>query len=144
LEFVSQIPSDLLVLADPEQTRRVVTNLLHNSVKFTPSGGKIIFEASENSQMATIRARDTGIGIPPQERTRIFERFYQVDTARTAKTGGHGSGSGLGLSIAKHIIEAQGGRIWAEGAPSDGPGGACIMFTIPLADGKQEASSSAT
>ena len=136
LELVTHIPSDLLVLADPDQTRRVVTNLIHNSAKFTPPGGQIIFEATTDAQAATIRARDTGIGIPPQERTRIFERFYQVDTARTGKTGGQGSGSGLGLSIAKHIIEAQGGRIWAEGAPSGS--GACIVFTIPLADGVQD------
>lgn len=136
LEFVNLIPPDLIVLADPEQTRRVVTNLIHNSVKFTPPGGKITFEATTAAQLATIHVRDTGIGIPPQERTRIFERFYQVDTARTGKTGGQ-SGSGLGLSIAKHIIEAQGGRIWAEAPPPDGPGGACIGFTIPLADGRQ-------
>ncbi len=134
LELVNRIPDDLVVLADPEQTRRVVTNLIHNSVKFTPSGGQIIFEATIDTQIATIRAKDTGIGIPPQERTRIFERFYQVDTARTGKTGAQGSGSGLGLSIAKHIIEAQGGRIWAEGNAPGGPNGACIAFTIPLAN----------
>ena len=103
-------------------------NVMHNAVKFTPQGGQIIFTATCSAQMATIRIRDTGRGIPPHDRTRIFERFYQVDTARTGHPGG---GSGLGLSIAKHIIEAQGGKIWAEAGI---PNGACICFTIPLAE----------
>lgn len=128
LELVNQIPEDLHVLIDPEQTRRVIMNVMHNAVKFTPQGGQIIFTATCSAQMATIRIRDTGRGIPPHDRTRIFERFYQVDTARTGHPGG---GSGLGLSIAKHIIEAQGGKIWAEAGI---PNGACICFTIPLAE----------
>jgi two-component system phosphate regulon sensor histidine kinase PhoR len=127
LTVVDEVPEDIRVLVDPEQTRRVITNLLHNSVKFTPSNGKIRFEASTNSQVATVRVSDTGPGIPPQDRARVFERFYQVDASRTGQTGG----SGLGLSIAKHIIEAQGGKIWAEGGI---PVGACISFTLPLAD----------
>jgi two-component system, OmpR family, phosphate regulon sensor histidine kinase PhoR len=134
LELVNEIPDDLRVSADPEQTRRVVTNVIHNSLKFTPPGGQIRFTVSCANQMATIRIQDTGPGIPPQDRTRIFERFYQVDTART---GGQGTnGSGLGLSIAKHIIEAQGGKIWAEAGI---PNGACICFTISLADAEKSA-----
>src|SRR5258708_9718221 len=132
LELITEVPDDLMVLVDPEQTRRVITNLLHNSVKFTPSRGQIKFTAIRSDQMATIRVTDTGPGIPPQDRTRIFERFYQVDTSRTGQAGG----SGLGLAIAKHIIEAQGGKIWAEaGIPS----GACIVFTIPLAESAKSA-----
>src|SRR5205807_6895257 len=127
LEIVTKIPDTLEVLADPEQTRRVIVNIIHNAVKFTPSGGQIRFTSTRRGQMATIRITDSGPGIPPKDRTRIFERFYQADVARTGADGG----SGLGLSIAKHIVEAQGGTIWAEGAD---PHGACIAFTIPLAD----------
>jgi two-component system phosphate regulon sensor histidine kinase PhoR len=132
LELITEVPDDLMVLVDPEQTRRVITNLLHNSVKFTPTGGQIKFVATRSDGMATIRVTDTGPGIPPQDRTRVFERFYQVDTSRTGQAGG----SGLGLAIAKHIIEAQGGKIWAEaGIPS----GACIVFTIPLVESAKSA-----
>jgi two-component system, OmpR family, phosphate regulon sensor histidine kinase PhoR len=127
LDVDNQIPGDLRVLADPEQTRRAITNVIHNAVKFTPSGGQIRFTAVPHDQMATAGIKDTGPGIPPQDRGRIFERFYQVDASRSGQAGG----SGLGLSIAKHIIEAQGGKIWAEAGV---PNGACICFTIPLAD----------
>jgi two-component system, OmpR family, phosphate regulon sensor histidine kinase PhoR len=127
LEIVNRIPDTLEVLADPEQTRRVIVNIMHNAVKFTPSGGQIRFNSTRRGQMVTIRISDTGPGIPPKDRTRIFERFYQADAARTSTDGG----SGLGLSIAKHIVEAQGGTIWVEGVE---PQGACIAFTIPLAD----------
>jgi two-component system, OmpR family, phosphate regulon sensor histidine kinase PhoR len=132
LEIINEVPNDIRVLVDPEQTRRVITNLLHNSVKFTPSRGTIRFEMSTDAQVATVRVSDTGPGIPPQDRTRVFERFYQVDMARTGQTGG----SGLGLSIAKHIIEAQGGKIWAEAGI---PVGATICFTLPLVDSLEPA-----
>src|SRR5260221_7642148 len=92
LEVVNEVPDNLRVLADPEQTRRVITNVIHNSLKFTPPGGQIRFSATCADHMATIRIQDTGPGIPPQDRTRIFERFYQVDTARTGGQGGSGSG----------------------------------------------------
>jgi two-component system phosphate regulon sensor histidine kinase PhoR len=125
LEVINDTPSNLRVLADPDQTKRVITNVMHNAVKFTPKNGQIRITATCDDQMATVRIKDTGPGIPPQDRARVFERFYQVDAARSVQTGG----SGLGLSIAKHIIEAQGGKIWAEaGVPS----GACIAFTLPL------------
>ncbi len=91
LEVVNEVPDNLRVLADPEQTRRVITNVIHNSLKFTPPGGQIRFSATCADHMATIRIQDTGPGIPPQDRTRIFERFYQVDTARTGGQGGSGS-----------------------------------------------------
>lgn len=129
LQLTRDIPDTLEVLIDPEQTRRVIMNILHNAIKFTPSGGNIHFSATCDTMMATVRIKDTGIGIPPQDRTRIFERFYQVDSSRTTQSGN--TGSGLGLAIAKHIIEAQGGTIWAE---ANLPAGACIVFTIPLAE----------
>ncbi len=128
LELSNQIADDICVLADPDQTRRVLTNLISNAVKCTPSGGKITFSAERGDSMVTIQVTDTGPGISPSERSRVFERFYQIDTARSGSP--QGGGSGLGLSIAKHIIEAQGGKIWAEGAL---PHGTRICFTLPRA-----------
>ncbi len=128
IALTNTIPEEVRVLADPDQTRRVLTNLISNSVKFTPSGGNITFSALASESMITIRVADNGAGIPLQERTRIFERFYQVDSARSS--GPQGGGSGLGLSIAKHIVEAHGGQIWAEAAE---PHGTCICFTLPQA-----------
>lgn len=128
LRIVNTLPPEVIVLVDPDQTRRVLTNLISNAVKFTPSGGTITFSAAfDDPAQITIRVSDTGIGIPPSERERIFERFYQVDSARSGNT----HGSGLGLAIAKHIIGAQGGKIWAEAAL---PQGTCIAFTLPLAN----------
>lgn len=122
-------PPEFTVLADSEQVARVLTNLLHNSIKFTPEGGRIEIICSVSADFATISISDTGPGIPITERARIFERFYRGDRSR------RGSGTGLGLAIAKHIIEAHGGRIWADDPPvrGDQVGGAIISFTLPLA-----------
>jgi two-component system phosphate regulon sensor histidine kinase PhoR len=120
-------PPDLAVLADSEQIRRVLTNLLHNAIKFTPKDGQIVIEAQRNGDdWLTISVTDTGPGIPTDERDRIFERFYRGDRAR------RGGGTGLGLAIAKHIVQAHGGRIWAEASPT--PPGARIRFTLPTPD----------
>ena len=78
---------------------------------------------AERDGLVTVRVSDTGTGIPAHERKRVFERFYQIDSARTNVQGG----TGLGLSIAKHIVEAQGGTIWVEGVD---PQGACLCFTL--------------
>jgi two-component system phosphate regulon sensor histidine kinase PhoR len=133
IAIVNEVLPNIRVLVDPDATKRVLTNLIHNSVKFTPISGNIRLNATCDGQMVTVCVRDTGPGIPPQDRTRIFERFYQVDSSRTGQS--TGGGSGLGLSIAKHIVEAQGGRIWAEAAI---PHGACICFTVPLAEPEKE------
>ena len=132
LHVANTIADELRVLADPDQTRRVLTNLISNAVKFTPSGGTITFSAALKDEQVTVQVADTGIGIPAHERTRIFERFYQIDSARS---GGHGS-SGLGLSIAKHIVEAQGGKIWVEGVE---PQGARLCFTLTAVEGQPNA-----
>ena len=129
LHIINEITETMPVLADPDATKRVLNNIIHNAVKFTKPGGMISFNAACNDSIVTVRVRDTGPGIPPQDRTRVFERFYQVDSSRTGHV--NGGGSGLGLSIAKHIVEAQGGRIWAEAAI---PQGACLCFTVPLAE----------
>lgn len=133
LHATYDVPPDLWILADADQIRRVLTNLLHNAVKFTPAEGQITCTARIVGESVQIEVTDTGIGIPPHERTRIFERFYQVDSARTGGGGSaNRSGTGLGLAISKHIVEAHGGKIWAEaGLP---PTGARLCFTLPLTE----------
>ena len=112
------------VHADGERVGQVVANLLHNAIKFTPPGGRVTLRARERSGELAIDVVDTGVGIPPEHLERVFERFYKTDPSRS------GSGTGLGLAIAKHLIQAHGGRIWAE---SDGSGGSTFTFTLPLA-----------
>jgi two-component system, OmpR family, phosphate regulon sensor histidine kinase PhoR len=118
-------PQDLLhVNADPERIEQVLVNLLHNAIKFTLPGGEIIVSAYQSDNMITFFVKDSGVGIEPDALTRIFERFYKADRSRS------GRGTGLGLSIARHLIEAHGGRIWAESVVGQG---STFYFTIPLA-----------
>ena len=112
------------VLADAGRVQQVLTNLLHNAIKFTPSGGKITAGAAEDEGWVRFFVGDMGIGIAPEDLPRIFERFYKVDRARSS------GGTGLGLAIARHLVEAHGGRIWVE---SDAGRGSTFSFTIPLA-----------
>jgi two-component system, OmpR family, phosphate regulon sensor histidine kinase PhoR len=129
LSVDNRIGADLRVLADSEQVARVLTNLLHNAIKFTPSGGAIVIDAKADPEWTTIMMTDSGPGIPIIERERVFERFYRADRAR------QGGGTGLGLAIAKHIVEAHGGRIWAGEPPlEDSAAGAHLCFTLPIAD----------
>jgi len=114
----------LLVLSDVERTRQVITNLVHNAIKFTPSGGTITVSAARTGDEAIISISDTGIGIPEDDLPRIFERFYKTDRARSS------GGTGLGLAIAKHIVQAHGGRIWASSRPGEG---STFQFTLPTA-----------
>jgi two-component system phosphate regulon sensor histidine kinase PhoR len=123
LEFA--LPADLpQVSADKERVAQVVTNLVHNAIKFTPAGGRVVVGASRRGEDVIVSVRDTGIGIPAEELSRIFERFYKTDRARA------GGGTGLGLAIAKHIVQGHGGRIWAESTPGQGTR---VLFTIPYA-----------
>jgi two-component system phosphate regulon sensor histidine kinase PhoR len=102
------------VLADRERVQQVISNLLHNAIKFTPSGGRITISAEPVGEEVTISVSDTGVGISPQDLPRVFERFYKADRARS------GGGTGLGLAIAKHIVQTHGGRIWAESVEGKG------------------------
>jgi two-component system, OmpR family, phosphate regulon sensor histidine kinase PhoR len=112
------------VLADLERAQQVVTNLVHNAIKFTPSGGSITVSAEAASHEVLFAIRDTGVGISVEDLPRIFERFYKTDQARAT------GGTGLGLSIAKHIIQSQGGRIWVESREGQG---STFRFTLPVA-----------
>jgi signal transduction histidine kinase len=129
LKVVQHVPDKLVVLCDYEQTRRVMINLIHNAIKWSPPNDAITVSASGNHEEVTIRIFDNGPGVPEDQRERIFERFYQIDTSRSSK-----DGTGLGLAICRHIVEAQGGTIWAEGN-SAGRGG---RFLFTLLDGGTE------
>ncbi len=121
----------LMVCADETRLEQVLVNLIHNAVKFTRPGGSVVLSATrarpeeaEGAAVPMVRfaVKDTGVGIPADDLPRIFERFYRVDKART------GGGTGLGLSIGRHIVEAHGGRIWAESIEGRG---STFFFTVP-------------
>lgn len=132
------------MLVDVGRIDQVLLNLLHNAVKFTPDGGEITLGASTvqipstdayplgiptdhpSGAWVVISVSDTGVGIPPEHLSRIFERFYKVDQART-----RGSGTGLGLAIARHLVEGHGGRIWVTSTVGVGTTFVC---TLPTAD----------
>ncbi|NDJ53849.1 MAG: cell wall metabolism sensor histidine kinase WalK [Chloroflexi bacterium] len=128
ITLLSEPMDGLCVLADQEQVARVLISLIHNAIKFTPEAGTITIraEALEADEMIKVTVTDTGPGIPPEDRERIFERFYRGDRSRQS------SGTGLGLAIAKHIIKAHSGEIWAE--EPDAIPGAQISFTLPAMD----------
>jgi two-component system phosphate regulon sensor histidine kinase PhoR len=121
IECTDDLPA---VLADATRVQQVVVNLLHNAIKFTPEGGQVSVRCERQDQMIQIAVTDTGIGIAAEDLPRIFERFYKVDRSRAT------SGTGLGLAIARHLVEAHGGKIWAE---SEVGKGSTFYFTIPIA-----------
>lgn len=112
------------IRADAVRTEQVLTNLLDNAVKFTPRGGRITVRAAEERGQVVISVADTGPGIPEAEMVHLFDRFYKVDKARS---GGRG-GAGLGLAIAKRLLEAQGGSISAHSREG---GGTAFAVTFP-------------
>jgi len=120
------LPGDLKVLADEQQVSRVVSNLVHNAIKFAPDGGIIsIYAEAVDEEDVRICVSDNGPGIPKEDQARIFERFYKQDHARSK------GGTGLGLAIARHIVEGHGGKLWVESVPAKG--GATFCFTLPRA-----------
>jgi two-component system phosphate regulon sensor histidine kinase PhoR len=140
-----EIADDLpLVLVDVERIQLVVTNLVHNAIKFTPPGGRITVRAcagrdgeipasarqskplvSGGWQVVIVQVIDTGVGIPARDLPRVFERFYKADRARGS------GGTGLGLSIARHLVESHGGYIWVE---SEEGVGSTFSFSLPVAE----------
>ena len=127
LSIVSHVPQKLSVLCDADQLKRALGNLLHNAIKWSPPDDAVTITAAESGEDVLVTVYDNGPGVADDVRERIFERFYQADVSRSGD-----EGTGLGLAICKHIIEAHGGRIWAE-ANSQGKGGH-FLFTVLQAD----------
>jgi signal transduction histidine kinase len=126
--FVVDLPAEFpRVWADVRRIRQVLNNLLENAIKYSPGGGQITVTGEVEGDHVTVSVADSGQGIPPEFLDKIFQRFFQVDAASTRKTGG----SGLGLSISKGIVEAHGGKIWAESIPGKG---SVFRFTLPLVE----------
>jgi two-component system, OmpR family, phosphate regulon sensor histidine kinase PhoR len=128
LELSVKVPSNLPTVAgDRRRLAEVLQNLLDNARQYTLPGGEIVLSAEAHELEVVFTVSDTGIGIPRTDQSRIFERFYRVDAARSREAGG----TGLGLAIAKHLIEAQGGRIWVE---SELGKGSHFHFSVPIFD----------
>jgi two-component system, OmpR family, sensor histidine kinase BaeS len=128
---VNSVRSDLpIVNADSDRLIEILLNLFDNALRHTPDDGQIRVSASRDGRFVRVSISDTGVGITPEDRDRIFDRFYRLDTSRSTETGG----SGLGLSIVRALVEAHGGRIQA-GAAQDG--GAEFTFTLPVAANDQ-------
>ena len=124
------LPADLPpVQADEDRITQVLVNLVANAIQYTPVGGNVSITAARQADEIQISVKDTGVGIPPEHLANLFTRFYRVDKSRSRNAGG---GSGIGLTIAKHLVEAHGGRIWAE-SKVDGQGS---TFTFSLKVGK--------
>lgn len=126
LTITVDIPEQFPILtADRQKFDLIITNLLHNAIKFTPSGGHVSLKAEAGGEYAVISVNDTGIGIPKEKFDKIFDRFYQVEPSLTREYGG----IGLGLAIAKGMVELCGGQINVE---SQQGVGTVFTFTLPL------------
>jgi signal transduction histidine kinase len=125
LEATIREPS-ILVWADRDKINQVLTNLIGNAIKFTPTQGRVTVSASRNGhESVQVSVSDTGPGVPPDEKEKIFARFYRV-----AEVNGENSkGTGLGLAISKALVELHGGKIWVE---SEASRGSTFSFTLPV------------
>jgi len=122
--LTERLPDDTPhVRGDEERLERLLMNLLHNAIKYSPDGGTVRITAEAQPDAVVVAISDEGVGIPELDQARVFERFYKVDRARQRGLGG----TGLGLAIARHIAEAHGGRIWLESTE-----GAGSTFSVSL------------
>jgi signal transduction histidine kinase len=133
------VPPDLApVTADRERIHQVLLNLLDNAFRFTPPGGTVTVSAVQRGQVCEVSVADTGPGIPSEHLPYVFERFYRVDPARSREDGG----TGIGLAIARSVVDAHGGRIWADSRVGEG---SRFTFALPvdgpMGDGKQQVES---
>jgi two-component system phosphate regulon sensor histidine kinase PhoR len=124
-DFTADLPS---IPADKDRVRQVIANLIHNAIKFTPPGGRITVTSRVLEDSVVVNIADTGIGIPREDLGRVFERFYKGDKARTRE------GTGMGLAIAKHVVEAHGGSIWVRSQEGNG---STFSFSLPFQTGSK-------
>jgi signal transduction histidine kinase/DNA-binding response OmpR family regulator len=131
-QLLQSVPRGLMVRADTTRFRQMLMNLLGNAIKFTPKGGKIELTARQAGEMVRVEVRDSGPGIPPEEKRRIFEAFHRMRQTDKAS-----EGTGLGLAITRRLVELHGGELDVESEPG---AGSCFFFTIPGAccDEKQQ------
>jgi signal transduction histidine kinase len=128
-EIVLQLdlPPELsLIQGNPVRLDQVVSNLVGNAIKFTPEGGMVTVSAREEKGAVVAEVKDTGIGIAPEDRVHLFEKFYRVGSKETSDI----EGTGLGLAIVKSIVEGHGGRVWVESEPGRG---STFSFALPTA-----------
>ncbi len=125
LELAPNLPQ---ILADEDRSIQLLTNLTGNALQYTPEGGIVTISAKRINNEIQFWVRDTGIGIPPEHLPHVFDRFYRVDKSRSRQSGG---GSGIGLTIARALVEAHGGRIWIESTGNEK--GSVFTFTLPVA-----------
>ncbi len=124
ITLVNTLRAPLVVPADRDEMAQVLVNLLDNAIAYTPPGGTVTLSAAETRETVTLSVTDTGIGILSHDISRLFERFYRADKARSRASGG----TGLGLSIVKHIVESHGGTV---GVQSEYNKGSIFSFTLP-------------
>lgn len=122
-----RLPSLPALSADKWRMTQVMMNLLGNALQYTPSGGEVVVTAEVEQEQIVVRVADSGMGIDAAHLPHLFERFYRVEKSRSRA----GGGSGIGLTIARHLVEAHGGHIWAESAGSGQ--GSTFIFTLPYA-----------
>jgi two-component system phosphate regulon sensor histidine kinase PhoR len=129
VEFQVEVgPRAETVVADPDALQQVLTNLMENALRYTPAGGRITCRSVVQGAGIAISVQDTGSGITPEHLPRIFERFYRSDPSRSREEGG----TGLGLAIVKHLVEAHGGRVWAESERGVGTTITCWIPSQPV------------
>ena len=124
IELRSSVDDGVTARFAPEKVERVLLNLLTNALRHTPSDGAVAVRVEPRQDEVAVIVEDTGEGLGDEARARMFERFWRSDRARSSR------GAGLGLAIARGLVEAHGGRIWAEDVPG---GGARVSFTLPSA-----------
>jgi len=125
IHIVAEIGTLPTIEVDPDRVMQVLRNLINNAIKFSPDKGKIVVRAERKGSHLLFSVRDVGIGIKPEQQKTIFEPFFQVEHTLSRKY----SGTGLGLTICKGIVESQNGRIWVESSPGRG---STFFFTVPL------------
>jgi two-component system, OmpR family, phosphate regulon sensor histidine kinase PhoR len=127
LSLIGDMQEDLpCVLADYVALEQVLMNLVHNAIKFTPSGGTVSVRARRRGLSVEVEVADTGVGMDPREADRVFERFYKVDKGRH-----RGNGTGLGLAIARHLLDLQGSKLQVISEPGRG---SRFTFALPIAE----------